>query len=142
MPRHGRLFAKLAGQWVTLRKWLAHQHAAEASRGTPGLAIPQFCRGNYSLHQSLILSFGKGQETFSLEFQGGWERYKRIKSLTDAFALEADELQLVIRLGAEYDRGLDVDGQDFQNMRDILSTLEVGKIQIEAVPAQEQEAAP
>ena len=41
MPRHGRLFAKLAGQGVTLRKWLAHQHAAEASGGTPGLAIPE-----------------------------------------------------------------------------------------------------
>src|SRR3990170_2741522 len=41
MPRHGRLFAKLTGQWVTLRKWLAHQHAAETSRGTPGLAIPE-----------------------------------------------------------------------------------------------------
>src|SRR3990170_6903436 len=41
MPRHGRLFAKLPGQWVSLRKWLAHQHAAEASRGAPGLAIPE-----------------------------------------------------------------------------------------------------
>ena len=50
MPRGGSLFAKLPWQWVNLRKWLAHQHAAHAAWGALGVAIPetggcQGCRG-------------------------------------------------------------------------------------------------
>jgi hypothetical protein len=66
----------------------------------------------------------------------GWERYKRFKSITEAFAQEASELKITLRVGMDFDGGLEVDEQDFLNIRDILAALEVGKIQVEAVPAE------
>ena len=106
-----------------------------------GLAIPQFGKGKYTIQQSLIAAFGKGQdsEAFNLNFKGGWERYKRLKSLTDAFGQEADEVKLAIQVAAEFESSLEVNGQDFLNIRDILAALEIGKVQIEAIPAPEQE---
>jgi hypothetical protein len=104
-----------------------------------GLALPQFGKGKFSIQQSTILSFGKAQdETFTLEFKGGWERYKRFKHLTDAFSQEAEEFKVGLRVGAEFDGGLEVEGQDFLNIRDILATLEIGRITLEVVPQYEQ----
>jgi len=127
-----RMFIKTEG---------THKQAAADMRSL-GLALPQFGKGKFSIQQSVILSFGKAQdETFTLEFKGGWERYKRIKQLTDAFSQEAEELKVGLRVGAEFDGGLEVGGQDFLNIRDILATLEIGKITLEVVPQYEQTGA-
>ena len=133
IERLSHLYIKIEG---------ANKSAAQDMRSI-GLAIPQFGKGKYTIQQTLIATFGKAQESesFHLEFSGGWERYKRLKQLTDAFGQEADEIKLALRLGAKFDGGLEAGGQDFLNIRDILATLEVGKIQIEAVPAPEREVA-
>jgi hypothetical protein len=104
-----------------------------------GLAIPQFGKGNFEILQSVILTFGQDpdREEFELEFQGGWDRYKRLKSISDAFAQEADELKITFRVGVEFDSGMEVVGQQFSIMRDVLTTLEIGRIQLEAVPLKE-----
>ncbi len=99
-----------------------------------GLAIPQFGKGKFSLDQEIITSFTKGGETFHLNFKGAWDRYKRIKTLTDAFAQEADEVKMSLRVGIEYEGGLEVSSSDYLTVRDVLATLEVGKINLEAVP--------
>ena len=102
-----------------------------------GLAIPQLGKGKYSIEQEIIASFGKGSETFQLNFKGNWDRYKRIKTLTDAFAQEADEIKMILRLDIEYEGGLEIDSPDYLTMRDVLATLEVGKINLEALPQKE-----
>ena len=102
-----------------------------------GLAIPQFGKGKFTLDQEIIVSFAKGVETFHLNFKGAWDRYKRIKPLTDAFAQEADELKMSLRVGVDYEGGLEVNSPDYLTLRDVLVTLEVGKISLEAVPQQE-----
>ena len=102
-----------------------------------GLAIPQFGKGKFSLDQEIIASFTKGSETFHLNFKGTWDRYKRIKTLTDAFAQEADEFKMSLRVGVEYEGGLEVNSSDYLTMRDVLVTLEVGKINLEAIPQKE-----
>jgi len=105
-----------------------------------GLAIPQFGKGKFTIKQKVDFTFGKGvgREQFSLDFQGGWDRYKRIKQLTDAFGQEAEELKVVLQIGMEFDGGVEVSSQDFLNIRDILATLEVGKIELEVVPVREE----
>lgn len=110
-----------------------------------GLAIPQLGKGKFSFNQDVIATFplressdGKSGETFHLNFKGTWDRYKRIKSVTDAFAQEAGEFTMSLRLGIEYDGGLEVNGPDYLAMRDILANLEVSKIHLEAVPYQDK----
>ena len=118
-----------------------------------GLAIPQLGKGRFTVEQQFIAAFGNvGQvskpagsvsrlaesESFELTFKGGWDRYKRIKNLTDAFGQEADELKVMMRVNAEFDSGLEVSGQQFQTIRDVLVTLEVGKVIVEAVPAKDE----
>jgi len=113
---------------------LGKQAAADV-RGL-GLAIPQFGKGRYAVEQNIIAAFGQGTgaETFKLEFRGGWDRYKRIKSLAEAFCNEADELKATMRVAGEFEDGLEVGGAQFTTMRDVLATLELGKISIEAMP--------
>jgi len=101
-----------------------------------GLAVPQFGKGRYGVELEVIAAFGSGAnaESFRQEFKGGWDRYKRLKSVAESFGQEADELRVTMRVGAEFEDGLEVDGQQFQTIRDVLVTLGVGKVVIEAVP--------
>jgi hypothetical protein len=101
-----------------------------------GLAIPQFGKGRYAVEQNLKATYGgeAGRESFEQTFQGGWDRYKRLKSISDAFGQEADEMKASMRVGTEFEAGLAVDSAQFATIRDVLIALELGKIQVEAVP--------
>lgn len=99
-----------------------------------GLAIPQFGKGKFDIHQEIILTFSNSAESLQLSFKGGWDRYKRLKTVTDTFSQEADELAAKFYLKISYENGLEVNGTDFLTMRDILSTLNVGRITLEAIP--------
>ena len=122
---------------------LGKQAAADV-RGL-GLAIPQFGKGRYTVEQTIIATFGQpvvasgpgsaAGETFKLEFRGGWDRYKRLKPLTEAFCSEANELKATMRVVGEFEDGLEVAGAQFGTMRDVLAALEMGKISVEAIPA-------
>jgi len=101
-----------------------------------GLAVPQFGKGYFAVEHNLTATYGKesDQEAFSQSFKGGWDRYKRLKTITDSFGQEADELKVVMRVGAEFEAGLEVQDVQFGTIRDVLVTLELGKIYIEAIP--------
>ena len=113
---------------------LGKQAAADV-RGL-GLAIPQFGKGHYAVEQNVIAMFGQGAgaESFTLNFRGGWDRYKRLRSLAEAFCGEADELKATMRVACEFDDGLEVSGMQFATIRDVLTALELGKISVEAIP--------
>lgn len=104
-----------------------------------GLALPQFGKGKFAIQQNIILTFGTAPntESYSLDFIWVWERCKRIKQLTDALGQEAEELKINLQVGVEFENGLEFSGQDFLNIRDILPTLEIGKITLDAVPLKE-----
>jgi hypothetical protein len=101
-----------------------------------GLAIPQFGKGLFAIEQTIQATFGPegARETFTQSFTGSWDRYKRLKSITDAFGQEAEELKVRMLVGAIFDAGLEVGGEQVTTMRDVLATLELGKIVLEAVP--------
>jgi hypothetical protein len=101
-----------------------------------GLAIPQLGKGSFSLKQDLTLEFGP-QAHLKLHFEGPWERYKRLKQITEAFAQEADKLTVKTELKAEFPDGLSLAGDQFQTMRDVFTALGLGKLVLEAEPAEE-----
>ena len=108
-----------------------------------GLAIPQFGKGYYAIEQNLTATYSleEGREIFTQTFKGSWDRYKRLKSITESFGQEADELKVNMRVGTEFEDGLEIDGIQFETIRDVLITLGLGKTNVEAVPVKEDQKA-
>jgi hypothetical protein len=106
--------------------------AATAVRSL-GLAIPQMGKAKFTLDQNMVLEFGNG-ENFKVAFAGSWDRYKRVKTLTDELSKEATNANVRLVLRAEFDPDLDVGGDQFTLIRDVLENLGIGKIAVEAVP--------
>ena len=106
-----------------------------------GLAIPQFGKGQFYINQKVhaVFELDSDKETFIQEFQGTWDRYKRLKNIVDAFGDEANEFKVEMRIQAVFQDGLEVNGDQFLGMRDVLATLDVGRIVLEAVPDFEKE---
>jgi hypothetical protein len=103
-----------------------------------GLAVPQMGKADCSLNYQLNTEFGEGQ-TFTATFSGPWDRYKRLKSITDAFAKEASKASARMNLSLDFQEGLDLQDDRFSMMKEILTTLEIGKIQVTAEPKKEGE---
>jgi hypothetical protein len=101
-----------------------------------GLAIPQIGKATLSLEQKMVLEFGDS-EKFAIDFTGSWDRYKRIKTLTDALSQEATNASVKLLLRAEFEGpGLDVTGEQFQTMRDVFNSLGMGRIVLEGDPTE------
>jgi len=103
--------------------------AAEAR--SLGLAIPQLGKGQFVVEQGYTAEFGPS-EYLRVDFKGSWDRYKRLKGVTDAFGQEATKVVVTSVLKAEFSDGLTVDGPQFQTIRDVFVALEMGKLSVEA----------
>jgi len=99
-----------------------------------GLAIPQMGKAQFQVEQWLMLEFQAG-EKFTVEFTGSWDRYKRIKSVTDALSQEASNAGVRVTLRADFEGGLPLDGDQFQTIRDVLDNLGMGKLFVDGQPA-------
>ncbi len=97
-----------------------------------GLAIPQIGKGSFKVEQTMNCEFD--DETFSVRFSGSWDRYKQVKTLTDAFGKQADKVQVRTELRVDFDDGLALDGEQFQTVRDIFAQLGFGKLSLTAEP--------
>jgi hypothetical protein len=123
-----RLFIRVEGSGRT--------GAAEAR--SLGLAIPQLGKGQFFIEQNLTTEFGSA-ESLIVTFKGSWDRYKRLKTVTDPFAQEASKVSVVTTLRAEFPDGLPVDGPQYQTIRDVFTTLEMGKLIVDAEWAETRE---
>jgi len=101
-----------------------------------GLAIPQMGKAKYLLEQRLILEF-EDNETFEVKFSGSWDRYKRIKSITDQLSQEASNASVRMAVRADFDAGLSIEADQFQTIRDVLDNLGMGKIFVDGQPQAE-----
>jgi len=99
-----------------------------------GLAIPQMGKAQFHIDQQLVLEFDAG-ESLQVKFSGSWDRYKRIKSLTDQLSQDAANASVRMTVRAEFDDGLSVDSDQFQTIRDVLHSLDMGKVHVEAQAA-------
>jgi len=84
-----------------------------------------------------VLEFSAG-EKFSVEFAGTWDRYKRLKTVTDAFSQEATNASVRVALHADFETPLEVAGDQFGTIRDVLNNLGMGRIIVDAEPAGEE----
>lgn len=98
-----------------------------------GLAIPQMGKAQYQLDQRLVLEF-EGGEKFEAKFTGSWDRYKRIKSVTDQLSQEASNASVQMAVRAEFEGGLPIEGDQFQTIRDVLDSLGMGKVAVDGQP--------
>jgi len=98
-----------------------------------GLAIPQMGKAQYQLDQRLVLEF-EGGEKFEVKFSGSWDRYKRIKSITDQLSQEATNASVQMAVRADFESGLSIEGDQFQTIREVLDSLGMGKVSIDGQP--------
>lgn len=98
-----------------------------------GLAIPQLGKGEFWIEADMTAEFGGGseREEFRVQFSGTWSRYKRLKQVTDAFGTEATKVTCALTVRAVFADGLDVQGEQFAQMRDIFTSLELGRLLVE-----------
>lgn len=96
-----------------------------------GLAVPQMGKATFSLEQKMVLEFGGG-EKLAVDFAGSWDRYKRLKAVTDPLSQEATNASVKFLMRADFDGGLEPGGEQFQTIRDVLTNLGVGKIRVDA----------
>lgn len=101
-----------------------------------GLAIPQLGKGEFKIEQTLAVEFGDGEQA-RVEFQGGWERYKRLKQVTEPFAQEAQKLIAHSTLVIEFPQGLEVHGDQFRTIRASFEQFPFGAITVGAEPFDE-----
>jgi len=122
-----RLFIRVEGQG---------KEGADEARSL-GLAIPQMGKGNFAVEQTFNAEFGQA-ETLSITFTGGWDRYKRLKQITDAFGQEASKLLIRTTLRVDFAGGLTVDSEQFQTIHEVFTTLSFGRMRVNAEPFGEQ----
>lgn len=101
-----------------------------------GLAIPQFGKATITLDLTMVLEFGPS-EKLAVDFSGSWDRYKRIKSVTDALGQEASTASVRMVLRADFEDGLDASGDQYHTIRDVLAQLDMGRITVESEPMPE-----
>jgi hypothetical protein len=95
-----------------------------------GLAVPQMGKAVVLMEQKMVLEFAGG-EKFGVEFNGSWDRYKRVKSLTDALSQEATNASVRLVLRADFEGGLEVSGEQFQTIREVLGNLGIGRLALD-----------
>jgi hypothetical protein len=120
-----------------LRRLQLAFHGIEQSRVKDlkaiGLSIPQMGKATFGVRLKLILQFdNQPDKYFDLNFQGDWDRYKRLKQITDTFAGEASTINVDFRLVAEFDADLSPSAPELGVVRDVLEQMGLGIIQLEA----------
>lgn len=102
-----------------------------------GLAIPQMGKAEFGIQLKLAVQFGGSPDEYlDLRFQGAWDRYKRLKQVTDAFAREKESgINVDFRLIVDFERAVPLDDtQQLGAIRDVLTQMEMGPIRVEAEP--------
>jgi hypothetical protein len=98
-----------------------------------GLAVPQIGKVQLQVDQRMVLEFG-GEEKFTVEFRGSWDRYKLVKQVTDTLSQQASNASVRMGVRADFEGGLAPDGDQFQTIRDVLVSLGVGKVFVDGQP--------
>ena len=102
-----------------------------------GLAVPQLGKGQFRIEQSFNAEFGE-DESLSLAFNGDWDRYKRLKQVTDTLGQEASKLSARTTLRADFPEGLAVGSDQFQTIHEVFTTLGFGHMVLDAEPFEKE----
>jgi hypothetical protein len=96
-----------------------------------GLIIPQLGKGTFEVRQSFNAEFGDAQHIVN-NLVLDWELYRRLKQVTDALAQEAAKFAATTTLTMRFEEGLDVGGDRFKTIHEVMTTVGLDVMQVEA----------
>jgi hypothetical protein len=132
---HDAKISRITG--VTLRVGGSGKEAANDAR-LLGLAIPQIGKAGVTVKQTMRCELG--DDSFEMSFDGSWDRYKQVKTLTDALGKQADKVQVSASFHAAFDSPLELGSNQFQAVRDVFVSLGFGKLTLDAEAAKQEQS--
>jgi len=96
-----------------------------------GLAVPQLGKGGFQVELTYNAEFGERQYLSSRAMLD-WELYRRLKQVTDALAQEAAKFVMTIALVARFPDGLEVQGEQFRTIHEVMTTVGLDTVELEA----------
>ena len=127
---HDQEVARLAVLRIVLR---GEDKAGARNLRTLGLIVPQLGKGEFEIEQSYNAEFGNGQY-ISSKVALNWELYRRLKQVTDALAGEAVKFVATTTLTLSFPEGLEVQGDQFRTLHEVMTTVGLDKIEVEGEP--------
>ena len=127
---HDRGVTRLAALRITLR---GEGAAGARHLRALGLAIPQMGKGEFHIEQSYNAEFGGGQY-ISSQVVLGWDLYRRWKGVTDDLSQGAEKFTTKTVLTARFPDGLEVGGDPFRTIHEVLTTVGLGPVVVDAEP--------
>jgi hypothetical protein len=102
-----------------------------------GLAIPQMGKATFGIRLNLMVDFDDPtQDALHIRFQGSWDRYQRLKQVTDTFVKDrrVRSLNVDFRLTIEFEQPLALDDRQLFDVREAIAAMNVSTIQVMAGP--------
>ncbi len=102
--------------------------------------IPQLGKGAFTLSQTYSAEFERDQY---LAIRGtlSWDLYRRLKQVTDELAREAAKFVTTTTLTARYEERLDLHGDHFRTIHEVMTSVGLDTITLEATESTEGDAA-
>jgi hypothetical protein len=105
-----------------------------------GLAIPQMGKAQFGIRLKLDVQWGpSAEECLELSFQGGWDRYRQMRTVCEDFARDpGSQINVRFDLVIDFEDEVALEGsmggrgQQLGDIRDVLSQMEMGPIEVEA----------
>jgi len=104
------------------------------------VAIPQLNAREVRVRLNCAAEFGP-DETLTVNLSAAWERYRQLKQATDELAKAASAFNATLTLSLRFPDGLAVDSDEFRTIHEVLTTMGLGVILLEAVAATTSAAA-
>lgn len=134
---HDQGVTHLSALRVTLR---GESKAGARNMRTLGLVIPQLGKGEFHVEQTYNAEFGAGQYLSSRAVLP-WELYRRLKQVTDQLADESSKFVVYTTLTVRFMEALDVDGDRFRTIHEVMTTVSLDKIEIQGDPREQEPVA-
>lgn len=126
---------------VALRQLEIAFQGIEPARATDlvgmGLAIPQMGKATFGIQLHLIVEFDDPtQDRVDIHFHGGWDRYQRLKQVTDAFVKDkrVKSLKVNFKLTIDLEQPLALGDRQLADIRDAVSAMGVSVVDVTAEP--------
>lgn len=100
---------------------------------TLGVVIPQLNAPEVHIHLRYAAEFGAEYITATVEL--AWERYRQFKQAADELSKTATKFAATLTLTLRFPEGLAVDGDSFRNIHEVLTTVGLDVLEVEAQQA-------
>jgi hypothetical protein len=132
------LVDQAADQGIERLRWLSIDLQGSGAAGGSelaalGLVLPQLGKVDTRLTQTLTLEFDGG-DYLQASFAGDWDRYKRLKAVTEGMAREASKLVARTTVRLSTTDGFEPAGELVTTLRDVLGSLQFGRVVLDAEP--------